>query len=64
MIQAAPSGPGDHAVRRRARTERDLADVAGRRVEVAEDAGLLAGVPDPAVGGRRDVVGMRFRPEP
>ena len=61
MIHGAPSGPDDHAVRRGTRAEVDLVDIPGRRVEVAERAVVLAGVPDPTVGGGRDVVRMAAR---
>ena len=66
-VQAAvrdPRGavrPDDHAVRRGTRAEVDLADLPGRRVEVAERAVVLAGVPDATVGGGRDVVRMAAR---
>ncbi len=64
-VEAAVGDPGravwarDDPVRCGAGTERDLTDVAGRRIEMAENAGSLPRVPDAAVGGRRDVVRVR-----
>ena len=54
-------GTDDHAVRRGARAEVDLADLPGRRVEMAERAVVLARVPDATVDGGRDVVWMAAR---
>ena len=51
--------PGDDSVGRRTGTQRDLSDVAGRRIEVTEDAVALPRVPDAAIRGRRHVVWVR-----
>ena len=59
MIQAAPSAPVMTPWGAEPGPERDLADGPGRRIEVAEDAVVLARVPDAAVRRGRDVVGMR-----
>ena len=49
-------GSDDHAVRGRARAERDEIDLAGRRIEPAELAVALGRVPDDAVAADGDVV--------
>src|SRR5262245_45818639 len=46
----------DHPVRRGPWSEIDLANVAGRRIEVAKRSNMLAGVPDATVDRGRDVV--------
>jgi hypothetical protein len=51
-----PVGPDDDAVRCGSGSEPGLVDGAGRGIEVAEGAVLLARVPDAAVGGGGDVV--------
>src|SRR6266540_3148761 len=55
VIHGAPSGP----TMTPCGAELDLVDVAARRVEVAELAGVLRRVPDGAVGGDGDVVRVR-----
>jgi hypothetical protein len=54
-------GPDDHAVRRRARTQHDLLELARLRIEDAELAGRLRRVVDRAAGDRccSDVVRVR-----
>jgi len=51
--------PDDDAVRAGAGAKRDGLDLATRRVQQAERAVVLAGVPDATVRGRGHVVGMR-----
>ena len=52
-------GPDDHAMRRSTRPERNLRHLAGLRIEDAERALALRGVPDRAVRRRRHVMRMR-----
>ena len=52
VIHGRAVGPDDHAVRRGARTEGDMARPAGLGVEVAERLLALRGVPHAAVEGR------------
>src|SRR4029453_6199901 len=47
-------GPDDHAVRRRPAPERHEVDLARGRIETAELAVALRGVPDDAIGADRD----------
>ena len=51
VTQAAPSGPADHAVRRRALAEFDHADGAVAGVEAVQGAVALAAEPERAVAG-------------
>ena len=52
-------GPDDHTMWRRARPERNLRHLAGLRIEDADRALALRGVPDRAVRRRRHVMRMR-----
>ncbi len=54
-----PVGTHDHAVRRRARPQRDAPDAPGARVEPAQLPGVLGGEPDRAARSRRHVVRVR-----
>jgi hypothetical protein len=49
-------GPDNNAMRRRARPERHMLGLAGRRIEYAEHPEMLARIPDLAVRRRRHVV--------
>src|SRR5262249_27836475 len=51
--------PDDYPMRRRARSERDTARLSGGWIEHTQVPGPLRGVPDEAVGRRRDVVRSR-----